>query len=83
MLRMADDIEMQLKARRHGVHSEPSLRQLLGRLQDEHSRGIVEREQALLEMLRRIASLLDNLSEKIGGEQLYETTETAGFFAEQ
>jgi hypothetical protein len=67
---MAEDIEMQLKTRRHEVHNEPSLRQLLGRLQDEHSAGISERERALLEISSRIASLLDNLSEEICGEHL-------------
>jgi hypothetical protein len=33
---------------------------------------------ALLEMSKRIAPLLDNLSEEIGGEQLYETADAAG-----
>jgi multidrug resistance protein MdtO len=83
LLHMAEDIEMQLKTRRHVVHSEPSLRQLLARLQDDHSVGISERERALLEMSRRIASLLDNLSEEIGGEQLYETADVPGIFTER
>jgi hypothetical protein len=50
-------------------------------LQDDHSVGISERERALLEM--RIASLLDNLSEEIGGEQLYETADVPGIFTER
>jgi multidrug resistance protein MdtO len=75
LLHMADDVEMELKTRSHDAHSEPSLRELLVRLQDEHSGGISERERALLEMSSRIASLLDNLSEEIGREQLYKTTE--------
>lgn len=75
-LHLADDIEMQLKTRRHNVHREPSLRRLLERLQHEHSAEISERERALLEMSKKIASLLDNLSDEIGGERLYETADT-------
>ncbi len=74
LLHMAEDIEMQLKTRRHEVHTEPRLRKLLGRLQAEHSAGISERERALLEISSRIASLLDNLSEEIGGEHLYRAS---------
>jgi len=78
LLHMAEDIEMQLKTRQHDVHREPSLKELLRRLCDEHSATISERELALLEMSKRIAPLLDNLSEEIGGEQLYETADAAG-----
>ena len=76
LLHVAEELEVQLKTRRHEDHTEPSLRKLLRRLQDEHSAGLSEREKALLDISSRIASLLDNLSEEVGGEALYETPDT-------
>jgi hypothetical protein len=76
LLHLADHLELQLKTRQHDAHTEPSLRKLLARLQDEHSAGISEHERARLEISSRIGSILDNLSEEIGGEYLYQTSDT-------
>jgi multidrug resistance protein MdtO len=71
--RMAESLENQLNGQPHDGTALPGLLELLERSEaGEHPR-FPEREEALLRMLRTIASLVDKMQNEVASEPLYGT----------
>lgn len=71
--RMAESLENQLNKRPHDVSAPRSLMVPLEAAQADEHTTFSEREQALLRMLRTIASLVDRMQNEVASEPLYGT----------
>jgi multidrug resistance protein MdtO len=71
--RMAEGLENQLNKRPYGGGVPRSLAALLEISQAGEHTTFTEREEALLRMLRTIASLVDRMQNEVASEQLYGT----------
>src|ERR1700733_10609051 len=70
---MAESLENQLKKRPHDGSAPRSLTAPLDAAQADEQTTFSEREQALLRMLRTIASLVDRMQTEVASEPLYGT----------
>jgi multidrug resistance protein MdtO len=70
---MAESLENQLNKRPHDDSAPRSLMAPLEAAQDGEHTNFSEREQALLRMLRTIASLVDRMQNEVASEPLYAT----------
>ena len=70
---MAESLENQLKKRPHDGSAPRSLTAPLDAAQTDEQTTFSEREQALLRMLRTIASLVDRMQTEVASEPLYGT----------
>ena len=72
---MAASLESQLNGKPYDRSARPSLRALLQTSEVDVQSTFSEREEALLRMLRTIASLLDRMQDEVVLEPLYATKE--------
>ena len=70
---MASCIESQLNGHEHSSERDPQLKMLLQGLGQGHPAVVSVRENALLEMLRTMAPLLDRMLDEVAAEPLYAT----------
>jgi multidrug resistance protein MdtO len=70
---MAESLENQLKKRPHDGNAPRSLTAPLDAAQADEHTTFSEREEALLRMLRTIASLVDRMQNEVASERLYGT----------
>ena len=70
---MADDLENQLNKRSHEISAPRSLQSLLETLSAVDQSTYSKREEALLRILRTIASLVDRMQDEVSSESLYTT----------
>jgi hypothetical protein len=70
---MAASLESQLVSKPYDNHSSRSLTSLLEQSAADGRPTFSEREEALLRMLRTIASLIDRVQDEIASEPLYAT----------
>jgi multidrug resistance protein MdtO len=70
---MAESLENQLKKRPHDANAPRSLTAPLDAAQADEQTTFSEREEALLRMLRTIASLVDRMQNEVASEPLYGT----------
>lgn len=71
---MAANIEAQLNEKHHSTDRYPSVALVLDRLREASNDSFSPREQALLDLSRNVASLLDRMQDEVAAEPLYATT---------